>query len=465
VLRPWLLVLLVVVGLPACGPASSARTAELVQALERADDVLLRTRPELVAGKYARMATGAFEFYRGNLPVFRHDWEAGRTSRTGFGEALPVPGLGDPHPENFGLLVGGDGVFALEPNDFDSADRVPYLFDLRRLLAGLGLGVRLMAPTAEPEVVAVETARSYATSLVALAGGLAPARVVDAGRSAILQDLFRRGLRDQLARSELDALTTVTDGVRAFRRGGLDPAEPTSVLAEVPAFVRAAVPAALERLGSSPQWAVLDVVREFGSGVASWPRVRLLVLVRGPTDAPGDDEVLELKELAESGVAGWYPPRPVATDTPARVEAALRRAWAVPDADPRWYTTTLLGFPLQVRTESEAHKNQRLSRWTGARASQAELVLLGQALGTLLARVHARADQATLAAVAAQVGRDVDAFAAEQGAFAVTQAQQVLDDHALFQAALSELGPTLGVRVDPTERATSTIQSFLGSAQ
>jgi hypothetical protein len=188
------------------------------------------------------------------------------------------------------------------------------------------------------------------------------------------------------------------------------------------------------------------------------------VLVRGPTDDPGDDALLELKELAESPLAGWYPPLPVAADTPTRIEAALRRAWAVPDADPRWYTTSLLGLPLQVRTEATAQKNVRLSRWTGARASEAELVLLARTLGTLLARVHAHSAPAALAAVTAQVTRDPDAFADEQAAFAAQHAQLVLDDFALFQAALQTLGPTLGIVPDPDAAPSATVQAFLGSA-
>lgn len=448
-----------------CAPSAiDPREAEIANTLERADELLLRSRPSLVAGKYHRMASDAFSFYRGNLALFRYDWELGRTSRSGFAANVqPVQGIADPHPENFGILVASDGTAGLEPNDFDSADRVPYLFDLRRLVGGLALGARLRSPATLPADLGREAARAYAEAMVAYAAGASIERIDAAGDSAILDDLFRRSARDLAARAELDGLTELNGTVRTLRRGVLDPTEPTQTLEDAPAWVVAEVPQVLARLGGGPEWTVLDVAREFGSGVASWPRVRFLALVRGPTDAPDDDRILELKELAESSVAGWYRPTLEADDTPARVETALRRAWARPDADPRWYTTTWFGFPFQVRSESEANKNVRLSRWSGTRGSPAELAKLARVLGGLLARVHARSDAAAVASVAAQVGRDVDAFAEEQANFADAHSAQVLDDLAHFQAALEHLGPTLGVPTDARDLPSPTLQSFIGS--
>ena len=128
----------------ACAPYGDARSDELRAVLTRADDALLRARPKLVAGKFTRMAGTPFDFYRGSVPLFRSDWERGRVSGTQHAWAqLAVRGLGDPHPENFGILVAADGSAALEPNDFDAADRVPALFDLRRLTVGAALAARV----------------------------------------------------------------------------------------------------------------------------------------------------------------------------------------------------------------------------------------------------------------------------------------------------------------------------------
>jgi uncharacterized protein (DUF2252 family) len=462
-----------------CLKAVPPREAEVAQVLTEADAFLLRMRPELMRGKYERMAGNPFDFYRGTLPLFRRDWELGRASRSHFAAgARPVWGLGDPHPENFGVLVGADLQASLEANDFDGADRVPALFDVRRLVAGLAIGAKQANPAASVETIAGEAARAYAEALVALAAGAEAERISDAAglgvaglelsgarlaKSAILEDLFRRSARDAAKRAELGQLTVVEGQERRFRRGVLDPADPTEQLADVPDFVRAAVPELLRRLGTAPAWTVKDVVRKFGGGVASWPRARFLVLVQGPKDSPEDDLVLELKELAESALAGWYAPALAGQDTPSRVEAASRRAWLRGSGDPHWYNGAWLGFPFQVRTESEANKSVRVSRWTGARASEEELVRLAQVLGALLARVHARSEADVVASVAKAVGGDVTAFSAEQASFALEALASNQDDLGHFQRALEMLGPTLGVGPDAGERPTGLVQAFFGS--
>ncbi|MDX2013888.1 MAG: DUF2252 family protein [Myxococcaceae bacterium] len=448
--------------LTGCVGSAPAREIEVATVIARNDEVMIRSRPALVAGRYQRMASNAFDFYRGNLALFRQDWELGRSSRSGFlGVTPPVWGLADPHPENFGILIAADGVAAIEPNDFDSADRVPFLFDVRRLVGGLAVGARLANPQLSTAVLGEAAARSYAATLTALASGAAPQRAT-ASSDPIAADLFRRSQRDLTNRAELLFLTEVKEGQRRFRRGVIDPEEPTQFLADVPPEIVAQVPEALRRVQGAPGFEVLDVVREFGSGVASWARVRLLVLVQGPTEAPGDDVILEVKELPESMVAGWYRPALPASDTPARVESAARRAWFRPDADPRFFATTWLGLPVLVRTESEAFKSVRVRRWEGDRASLTSLTTLAEWTGALLARVHAQSEPETVRAIVTQLERGPDVFAAEQGAFAEAHSAQVLEDFAHFQAALTRLGPTLGITQDPRERAPDLASRLFG---
>lgn len=460
-MRPVCVITLCLLGC-AAAPADP-REAIVVQALVDADEVLLRTRPELMAGKYRRMAGTPFDFFRGNLPIAVADWEAGRTSGSGFGgTALPVLGLGDPHPENFGLLLGRDGTFTFEPNDFDGAGAVPFLFDVRRLVTGLAVATRARSPKASPELVARAAAEAWVTRFLALADGAAPEPITGAGDSKLLEDVFSRGRRDLLARAELRDLTVVDEhGARRFLRGAPDESEPTGVLEDLHPDLVASIPEALARLPN--HGAILDVVRQLGSGVASWPRLRILVLLDGPTAARDDDVIVELKELTEAPTAAWFRPWAVATDTPQRVEAALRRAWFRPDADPRWHTTTWRGLPLQVRTESEANKGLKTSRWAGARAAEEELVKLGAVLGGLLARVHFTSSRAAVDEVRAQLLRDPERFALEQSNFAAVQSEAVLADYAVFLTALETLGPTLGVQPDVRELPVGLPREVFGA--
>ena len=57
--------------------ADDARKAELASVFSRADQPLIRARPALVAGKYARMASSPFDFFRGSLPLYVHDTRRG----------------------------------------------------------------------------------------------------------------------------------------------------------------------------------------------------------------------------------------------------------------------------------------------------------------------------------------------------------------------------------------------------
>lgn len=415
-----------------CACASEpSREGELRSVLTRADDLLLRTRPQLVAGKYARMATAPFEYYRGNLAVFRHDWERG--AHTGFPVTLtPVHGLGDPHPENFGILVAPDGTAALEPNDFDTADTVPALFDVRRLTIGMALAARSAGlDDAAAERIAAATAASWANGLLTSALG----RIDAAGSEPLLEDLFRRSARD--VGTELDALTRPEIEGRRFLRGAPDPEEPTQVLQDLPPNVLAE----LEKT-----FTFVDAVREQGSGVSSWPRIRVLML-------GADGAVTELKELTESTLAGWYTPVLPARETAERVLHAAQTSWARPDADGRFRTTVWSGLPVLLRTESEANKNVRLSRLTGSRGSEAAVTGLGTTLGALLARVHAEA---------AAAPDDVAAFAVEEGAVALAGASQVVDDHARLVALLSEHGPLLGFAAAPGDFVPADFASLIG---
>jgi uncharacterized protein (DUF2252 family) len=468
-----------------CSGAVPARESEIASTYARADLTLLRTRPELVAGKYARMQSAIFEYYRGSMPVALHDFRqvAGPLSRTSFPLAQPlVYGIGDPHPENFGILQASDGSLALEPNDFDGADRVPYLWDLRRLAVGMVIAAEAANaddPTQhettvdQERAIARSVAVGYATAMQELADGSAGQRIDAPGTSTILQDLFKRANRDLAARAELAEMTVVTGGQRRLIRGVLDPTDPQNVLGNLPPFAVAALPATLATYRASlidppppAYFTVLDAVREFGSGVASWPLVRVLILVQGPTRDPDDDVVLELKELADSHVADWWPPGVEFDTVQERVKDVSRAVWARPDAEPLWGVSSWLGFPVQVKREAEGQKTIRTKRFVEDRGTPQALSQLGNILGGLLARIHATPtpDNATPARdVWAVIARDPTGFEDEQTDAALSYAHRVESDFTLFNRALTDFGPLLGVRPQPSDAPPADLAAVYGN--
>jgi uncharacterized protein (DUF2252 family) len=474
--------LLFAAGVLAACAASDDRSAVVTNAIVRADEVGLRARPTLYAGKYARMRAQLFSFYRGNVPLFLRDAADPSTvlGRSAFSLASPMPlALGDAHYENFGVLRAADGTFRLEPNDFDAADRWPYLYDVRRLAISLVLAARLSNPndgaarattSAQARTIARTAALAYAEAMV---GGNVPGAIVRDPSIVLLEDAFARGERDAAARAELDALTFVDASGRHLRRGILDPAEPTNDLLDLPPSAVAALAStfalARTRLDAAPDAAfftILDAARERGSGVASWPRIRALVLLRGPTDELTDDVVVEVKELGESGAREWIPPGRFFDGPEQRVDFFRSAVWSRPDADPMWTTSRWLDLRVQIRTESEANKNLRVSRLSGARGTPAALTDVARVLGGLVARIHAtplRDGTRPGDAIGALLQGRVGAFADEQADVAIAWADQVERDAASFATALDELGPTLGFPTSALEPPTPDLAAVIAA--
>src|SRR5262245_41837852 len=228
-LRAASLALLALLG---CGASvDDAREAEVAGVIAHAEEQAIRTRPALEAGKLNRMAGAGIDFFRGTLALYAHD------SRRGMGPlgassrfALDVPlvlSIVDAHPENVGTMRASDGSFAIEPNDFDSADRAPYLWDVRRLATGVAVAAHLAnaddpaaaaASAAAARAVARRAALGYAQAMARLASGAPGERLTDAGGNAILEDLFSRSARDAANRAELATLTVRDGATRRDRK-------------------------------------------------------------------------------------------------------------------------------------------------------------------------------------------------------------------------------------------------------
>lgn len=481
---PAPLLLICTIALACDGPADDPREAQITNAVAHADEALIRTRPALVAGKWSVMSREPIDFYRGTLAIWADDWRHGvlglATSRFALSAPL-VPSVGDAHPENFGTMRAADGTFALEPNDFDAADRAPYLWDLRRLCAGMALAARIAnaddgaaraVTAAKSRDIARAVAASYAEGVRRVAAGETLPRVDETTAGAIVADLFRRSKRDAAARAELPELTDLDGVTRTLKRGSIDPSQLDNVFADLPADVMAALPAAIAEYRTTllapppPEYfTLLDAVREFGSGVSSWPKVRIILLVRGPSDDPSDDVLLELKELSDSTIAGLYPPGRYADDVRARVISGARSAWARPDAEPFWGVTTLLGLDAQIKTETEAFKTNRVSKMAGNLGTPAALTDLASTLGTLLARVHTARVDGTSAAqpIWNLVGQDPDGFADEQANVADLYAAEMLDDQTRFRRAVQKLGPSLGIPTSPSDLPTGDLAALYGT--
>jgi uncharacterized protein (DUF2252 family) len=484
VARSTALVLLVLVGCAV--PSLDDRERTLVSVMARTDEPLIRTRAGLVAGKYGLMHDGVYDYFRGSAAIYAHDFaydDAALLSSSRFALTAPlVLANGDPHVENFGALIAADGTFAIEENDFDAADYYPYLYDLRRFLVGLVVATyasnegddaaRQSAIDARRDIVRAAAA-AYADAMAALASGAAAERLVTPpADDTILADVLARSEKDWAKRTELDSLTVVTNGTRALVRGVLDPTDPTNVLVDLPLFARDALPQTLEEytksLTSPPDAAyftILDAARELGAGVASWPRVRAMVLVRGSTDDPSDDVVLEVKEEADSG-ARTYPPYVHFDSVQRRVTEASRAIWRGADRSPLWGASTWVGFPVQVRLETDGQKGVKTKRFVRDRGTAAALTALAGDLAALLARIHAtpsRVESAPATAIAARIAMDPNGFADEQANVALVYGDRCVLDQSRFAHAVDVLGLRLGIPLEANDAPTADLAALYAS--
>ena len=149
----------------------------------------------------------------------------------------------------------------------------------------------------------------------------------------------------------------------------------------------------------------------------------------------------------------------------ARRASSMARAWSRPDADPLWGPSSLLGLPVQIKTEAEGNKTIRVARMTGESGTVATLTDLARQLGAVVARVHtADAKERSVAqAIAARIATDPEGFADEQADVAAAYALRVMSDRVSFQDALTHLGPLLGVTPSASDAPPSNLSALLGT--
>lgn len=464
--------------LSACDPGDG-RLAWLQTTLVLDNQVFLDTDPEQGQAKFARMSLSLYAYFRGTLGQFARDG----TQSGGAGydatayataDTADIALVGDPHPENIGSFRGSDGALVVDYNDFDAATYGPFHFDVRRLalgfhLAGVELGV------AAPEALAEAVADGYVAEVAALAAGDDGTVITTGGENgAILDHLLRKAAEDGLAREELSDYTRVVDGARAMFFGEIETPVPWSMAdhammlatdevvpatdeeARLVAQVLASWPATLhDPAVMSPSAAALKgVSRRYGAGVASFPAPRFYALLEGPTDAPEDDLLLELKRVYDpAGLPGVVrlPSRPFA-DNGARVVAQQRALQTTDACDPLLGYASIGGASYRVRDRSKFQRGVDLAKVAEKFAegdwNADDLTVLADRAGHLLARAHARAPRQTgapgLPALAAALSADPAGFVAETRGFVTHYAAVIESDYESFLDILAADGPSLG---------------------
>lgn len=403
--------------------------------------------PEDRERKYSKMVTGPFGFFRGTNHLYWYDI-AGDTRRERYGTEQTVTFIqGDSHAVNFGSFADDDGLVVYDINDFDESLVDDYQFDLWRLAVSIVLLSREndLSP-AEIDEALLGMADDYLDAIDDFRGDndeddfIVTAENSTGRLQSFLEDVTEVESREKM----LDDWTVEDGGIRVF-----DPFhdELLAVDDETADAVIAAFAGYLETLsgGLDPDteyFAVKSMAWRLNAGNGSLGTPRLYTLIEGPSDAQGDDIILDIKRqplptgahfssVAAASAAGF----PLEA-----IRVAIARRALTNDVDDHLGWLVLENGTYSVSERSPYRDYLRLDTLsTGSR-----LLKMTKQWGEILAAAHARGDkdfdddlvpESFEAGVEDAVGDDELGFEALVRAVGVGYADQVEADYAAFVAS------------------------------
>lgn len=388
------------------------------------------------------MAADPFAFYRGAACIFFADlatlddrWADEQTSRVWI--------HGDLHVENFGTYMNAEGLLVFDVNDFDEAYLGHFSWDLRRFVASLAL---MCWQKALPEEVVRSLTEAYLRAYVDQIRRYAQTDD-DLGEFALRLDNTDGALQAVLlaARSQtrlglLESMTVVTDHERRF----VDDAKARHLNASERSMVLAAFDRYLETIPGSKRarrpvfYDVKDVVASTGFGIGSAGLPAYNVLIEGYNQALENDIVLSMKQgnrPAASRVVSDKRVRDFFEHDGHRTVVSQRALQAHTDPFLGWTTIKDTGFVVSELSPYEVDLD-----WSEITEPDEMLPLL-EDLGRATAKVHCASDEdsdeelvefQTEEAVLAVIGEHESEFVDDLVEFALTYAETVRRDHALF---------------------------------
>ncbi len=393
---------LVLIAIVSCSaPPFDVRQQRVIEALA-ADNYTWSIRdPELVGMKLRKMQRGPYEWLRGTAGVYWRDlFEPGVARReTAFGDEASsrVLLVGDPHPENVGTYRAADGTFVVEWNDFDAAGYGPFQGDLRRLTAGLVVAAQNDALADE---LARRAADGYAAQIALLATGATGEPTVHGTDPVLDKVIDKAKSKGDVGQALVDIAPLAVDGSRRIAFGDLQAVADDGVVENRQQPVGSDGLVWIDRAlagwqAERPEAGAIKLrTRRIGSGVASYPALRYYVVLEGPTPAPDDDLVIELKEerdgLVILGIPQW---ESAEWSSPAvRVVDAQHRLHARRDSDALLGAADLGGLSIRIRDRSAYQRGLNATDIAdlaaGTQADHTKLGALAAHLGALLARAH-----------------------------------------------------------------------------
>lgn len=400
----------------------------------------------LLRQKIDRMIQGPFRFFRGTYHLFADDIAAGRfdpwTTDNPF-TTVEIPIVGDIHSENYGTYRAASGAIQYDINDYDESSVGTFGTDCKRAASSLFLAA-YAARRSLPEAteICASFVATYVDALLAFARGKNAGKFGYDDRHPPPSDALRHLLEtvEQVTRSHfIESVTRFRKGRRTFTRGPrLFDLKPEH-LRQARRLLEGYRAAFAKELGEKDGFLeALDIAGRV-AGCGSLGRLRYVALLEGEGSRKAHNVILEFKEAL-----------PSAYDVACGRKIDRRgRAEQVTLAARRMQTRSnrFLGYAVDGHASFQVReigpRDARLS-WDQI-AKIKELDELGEIYARLLAKAHAKADQAT-AGKGAGVRRIADSlkgreqvFIKRVTAFALGYSEQVEEDQRRLVAKRKEV--------------------------
>jgi uncharacterized protein (DUF2252 family) len=335
-------------------------------------------------------------------------------------------------------------------NDFDATGYGPFSTEVRRLASSFAVVAGIGAPTDTelPNQLARAIATSYTATIADLAAGKRIGAVTSGRGSALLDKELGKSKTRGDEHYGLDEVAPIRVTTREIALGDLEPVAMDGVIedrlvavdAEQSAMIDTAVQTwSVGRLDPAAARVRLRA-RRIGSGVASYAAYRFEVVLEGPKDIPDDDILIELKETRDGlAITETWQRDASEWNTPAeRAVATQLRLHARPDGDPLLGAAQPGALSLKIRDREAYQRGINADDLEQlADKDKPQLLVIASLYGGMLARAHGQAltadrERGYIVIAPLLAGREA-AFADEISRLAITDAAQIVADHAAMK--------------------------------
>lgn len=271
---------------------------------------IIEQSPDAAAGKFKKMSSDLFAFYRGTSDVFyRYNEHYGVDHALVPAAGAKVQLHGDYHLENFGAYKSEQGNISFDLLDFDDAFQGPYILDLRRMAVSIRIACGEKGYADRGDEMVMLFLENYARMLKEIESGETSAnfyyrsgdpqrlvqKIVEAVNRVDRHQYLEKGCKTHIA----------NNGKRVFNK------DKGYVRIRNKAFLKRAIGRYLETVLSECRhddayYTIKDAVINRKGGIGSAAKLKYLVLIEGDTADQYDDVVLECKEERTPAWAEQY---------------------------------------------------------------------------------------------------------------------------------------------------------------